>query len=343
MSKQCRQFILNKQNKSSNQGFMTDINKSISMYAGMLRIRMVEEAIADRYSEQEMRCPVHLSIGQEGIAVGVCAALGQNDNVFSTHRAHAHYLAKGGDLNKMIAEIYGKSGGCSGGRGGSMHLVDLEVKFLGSTPIVGGTIPIGAGAAFSSWMRGENSVTAVFFGDGSTEEGVFYETLNFAALKNLPVIFVCENNMYSVYSPLSVRQPFNRDRVDIARAMGLYGVRGDGNDVNEVLQITQTAVLRARSGRGPTYLDLDTYRWREHCGPNYDNNLGYRTENEFLEWQKRCPVTRYASTLIRKNVLSEYDITKLKQEISREVEAAFEFAGKSPFPEKNDIQTNIYG
>ncbi|NGX59019.1 MAG: Acetoin:2,6-dichlorophenolindophenol oxidoreductase subunit alpha [Chlamydiae bacterium] len=286
----------------------------------MLRIRMVEEAIANRYPEQKMRCPVHLSIGQEAIAVGVCDQLQQTDYVVSNHRAHAHYLAKGGSLKRMIAEIYGKEGGCSKGRGGSMHLIDLEAGFMGSTPIVGGTFPIGVGIAFGSALEGKKQVTAIFFGEGATEEGVFAESLNFAALKNLSVLFVCENNLYSVYSPLSVRQPLNRSRVDIAKAHGIFSLEGDGNNLEEVLSLTEQGVSHIREGNGPCFLEFDTYRHREHCGPNLDNQLGYRTEEEFEYWLKRDPL---------KDIHVDQAI---KDQIEREIEEAFIFAEKSPYP-----------
>ena len=177
------------------------------LYREMVRIRIVEESIAEHYPEQEMRCPVHFSIGQEAVAVGVCVHLDPSDHVFSNHRSHGHYLAKGGDLKAMVAEIYGKEAGCSRGFGGSMHLLDLKHGFLGAAPIVGSTIPIAVGSALTATVKEEDRVTVVFLGDGATEEGVFSESLNFAALKQLPVVFVCENNLYSVYSPLSVSQP----------------------------------------------------------------------------------------------------------------------------------------
>jgi len=190
----------------------------LDFYRRMLRIRMVEEAIADRYAEQEMRCPVHLSIGQEAIAVGVCSALEFRDYVMSTHRGHAHYLAKGGDLKALLAEIYGRATGCASGKGGSMHLVDLSVNMLGTTPIVGSTLPVAVGTAFATRMRHQDNITVVFFGEGATEEGVFAESINFAALKRLPVIFVCENNLYSVYTR-SIRR-FRSDSRRRATARG---------------------------------------------------------------------------------------------------------------------------
>lgn len=308
----------------------------------MLRIRMVEEKIAELYPEQEMRCPVHLCIGQEAVAVGVCANLSRDDYVFSGHRSHGHYLAKGGDLKKMMAELYGKKTGCSKGKGGSMHLVELSAGFLGATPIVGSTIPIAVGAAFGTMMRGEHRVTAVFFGEAAIEEGVFHESVNFAVLKKLPVIFVCENNLYSVYSPLSVRQPDCRQIFKLARGHGAVSYQGDGNDIFKVYGLTESAVRRARQGGGPTFLEFKTYRWREHCGPNYDNDLGYRTDVEFQKWKKHCPIERLKKRLIKENIFNPHDIEAMSAKIRLEMEKAVAFAKKSPFPEEPLLTEDIY-
>lgn len=308
----------------------------------MLRIRMVEEAIADRYSEQEMRCPVHLSIGQEAIAVGVCSALQRDDYMMSSHRAHAHYLAKGGDLKAMIAEIHGKATGCSSGKGGSMHLVDLSVGMLGSTPIVGSSLPVAVGTAFASWFRGEKRITVAFIGEGATEEGVFSECLNFAALQQLPIIFICENNLYSVYSPLQVRQAKQRSRVAMAQSYGIFGAYGDGNDVEQVLKLADGAVARARQGDGPSFLEFATYRWREHCGPNFDNHIGYRTEEEFEGWKKRCPIESYQRHLMTEGIMDQNEIRRMREEIKAEIEEAFSFAKASPFPHEDQLAVGVY-
>lgn len=312
------------------------------LYFDMLRIRMVDEAIAARYGEQQMRCPIHLCIGQEAIAVGVCANLSQDDYVMSTHRSHAHYLAKGGDLCRMIAEIYGKATGCTQGKGGSMHLVDLDAGFVGATPIVGSVIPIAVGTAFGTTLKGEERISVVFIGEGATEEGVFSESLNFAALKRLPMIFVCENNFFSVYSPMSVRQPETRDNVAIAAAYGLYTDRGDGNDLMAVSRKTAGAIEQIRRGRGPAYLEFTTYRWREHCGPNFDNDIGYRTEDEYLAWRNRCPLARYEQLLKKEGVLTREGISRRTQEITAEIEAAFAFALSSPFPVAEELHRHLY-
>ena len=196
-----------------------EYEKSIELYACMQRIRLVEEAISTRYVEQEMRCPVHLSIGQEAAAAGVCLALETRDKVFSTHRSHAHYLSKGGDLRKMLAEIYGKATGCIGGRGGSMHIMDLDVNMVASIPIVGSCIPLAVGSALADSLDGRDNVSIAYLGDASVEEGVFHESANFAKLRDLPVLFVCENNLYSVYTQLHERQP-DRPITSLAEAHG---------------------------------------------------------------------------------------------------------------------------
>lgn len=319
-----------------------DKKTSTSLYYHMLRVRMVEEKIADLYAEQQMRCPVHLCIGQEAIAAGVCANLLKTDYLLSNHRAHGHYLAKGGDLKKMLAEIYGKATGCSKGKGGSMHLVDLSVGILGTTPIVAGIIPVATGTAFGTKLKGENNVTAVFFGEAATEEGVFFESLNFASLKKLPVLFICENNFFSVYSPLSVRQSEERDNLSLVRSLGIKGDKGDGNNVMEVYDLAKKAVTNIRKKGGPYYLEFETYRWREHCGPNFDNDLGYRTEKDFLKWKKRCPIDMFEKKLIKDGILNHSQIDKFKQRIQADINDAVSFAKNSPFPESKEMLRDVY-
>jgi pyruvate dehydrogenase E1 component alpha subunit len=314
----------------------------VARFREILRIRLVEEAIADRYSEQQMRCPVHLSIGQEAVAVGVCAALRSDDYLVSTHRPHAHYLAKGGDLRRFIAELYGRETGCSGGRGGSMHVIDLDAGIIGSTPIVGGSLPIAVGTAFATQLDGGDRVSVVFFGDGTTEEGVFLEAINFAALKQLNVVFVCENNQFSVYSPLSVRQPANRNRVAIAAASGLATGTGDGNDVEAVRVATEVAVARARSGGGPTFLEFDTYRHREHCGPFFDDDLGYRNDAEVKAWLARDPVPVLEAQLRAAGKLDDAALATMRRELDAEIEDAFAFAIASPFPSPDGLFRHVY-
>ncbi len=288
---------------------------------------MVEEAIADLYPEQEMRCPVHLSIGQEAPAVGVCHVLGDQDLVVSGHRSHAHYLARGGDLGRMLAELYGRASGCTGGLGGSMHLTDPEAGFLAATPIVGSSIPVGVGAALTAQTRGTDQIVVVFLGDGAMETGVLHESINFAVVRNLPVLFCCEDNLYSVYSPMSVRQPASREIRDLAAGHGIRAVAGNGNDVEEVVSLAGEARAAIRSGSGPFFLALSTYRWREHCGPNYDNNIGYRTPQEFESWKAVDPIEVLAS---RSVWTGREEATTV---IEAEIRQAVDFAMASPFPD----------
>jgi pyruvate dehydrogenase E1 component alpha subunit len=314
----------------------------LRLFYSMLRIRLVEEEIAANYPEQEMRCPVHLSIGQEAVPAGVCANLNNEDYVLSSHRSHGYYLAKGGDLTAMISEIYGKAGGCTMGKGGSMHLFDQKVGFLGAIPIVGSAIPIAAGVAFGTLMKGGEKITVVFFGDGAIEEGVFHETLNFAALKKIPLLFICENNYYSVYSPLSVRQPSNREIVSIAQGHGIESYQGDGNNVLDVYHLTKKAINRIHHGEGPIFLELKTYRWLEHCGPYYDNDIGYRTKEEFLSWKERCPIDLFKRYLIQKNVIQSNVVEDMGKKIKTDIKNAFDKAKKDVFPDKSELNKNIY-
>ena len=302
---------------------------SVEQHRAMLRIRLVEQAIAERYAEQQMRCPMHLCIGQEAIAVGVCAALQPQDKVFSNHRAHGHYLAKGGSLKAMLAELYGRATGCCGGRGGSMHLIDLDVGFMGATPIVGGTVPLAVGSAWAARLQRQPQVTVVFFGDGCFEEGVVHESLNFAALHKLPIVFVCENNQFSVYTRLNERQP-DRPIYPIAAAHGLTAASGNGNDLAAVLGLAQAAIGRARAGAGPQFLELHTYRWREHCGPNFDDHLGYRSDAEVSAGLADCPILAHAHQLTAAQ--PDFAAIRARQEtdIRAEIEEAFDFALASP-------------
>ncbi len=311
------------------------------LYRHMLRIRLVEEKTAELYPEQEMRCPVHLCIGQEAVAAGVCLNLKKEDLVLSNHRAHGHYLAKGGNLESFFAEIYGKEAGCSRGRGGSMHLIDLSVNFLGSTPIVGSTIPVAAGVALAEKLNKRKNVTIAFFGEAAVEEGVFHETLNFAALKKLPILFVCENNFFSVYTPLKERQPARPIHL-LAKGHGITSFQVDGNDVIGVYQKVKEALKIITAAKGPVFLECPTYRWREHCGPYFDNNLKYRTEAEFKTWQKKCPIARLKKYLIKNKIACEKDLQSIHAEIIQEIESAVSFAQKSPFPSRQASLNDVY-
>ena len=312
------------------------------LYKSMKRIRLIEEAVADRYHEQEMRCPVHLSIGQEAVPAVTGLLLDDSDFAVSTHRSHGHYLGKGGSLKKMIAEFYGKAAGCSSGKGGSMHLIDQDVGFMGSTAIVAGTIPVGVGLGLSLKLKKSDRLSTVFLGEGATEEGPFYESINFAALKNLPVLFICENNLYSVYSSLDVRQPQDRKIYKMVEGMGMKSDWGDGNDVCQIYNKLKSAITHIRSKKGPYFIEFFTYRWREHCGPNYDNDTGYRTEDEFLAWKMKDPIKKYEKRLLKENILSQDMIGKIENDISHEITDAFSFALQTPFPEIDEIYTDLY-
>jgi pyruvate dehydrogenase E1 component alpha subunit len=320
---------------------MTEPSTLRALYELMVRVRRVEEKIVELYPEQEMRCPVHLSIGQEAAAAGACAALEPSDHAYSTHRSHGHYLAKGGSIRAMMAELYGKATGCCKGKGGSMHLVDLSVGYMGSTPIVGSSIPIGVGDAFAAVMQGKKRVTMVFFGEGATEEGVFHESVNFAVLKKLPVVFVCENNLYSVYSPMSVRQPDHREVYSVAKGHGIDCHQGNGNDVAAVHEACVRAVRKARDGGGPSFLEFKTYRWREHCGPNFDNDIGYRTVEEYEVWRKRCPVEAFEKRYSAEGVVTAAQMAEIRARIDKEIDEAVKFAKASPFPDEGEIWKGI--
>src|SRR5262249_9011665 len=238
----------------------------LALYRSMLKIRRVEERIKALYPEGDMRCPTHFSIGQEAVAAGVCRHLSLEDHVISAHRSHAHYIGKGGSLRAMFAELYGKVDGCASGKGGSMHLIDLSVNFLGCVPIVGSTIPIGVGASFGTMLQGRPGITVVFFGDAATETGVFHESVNFAAVHRLPVLFVCENNLYSVNTPLDARQPGNRTITELVRGHGIRTSQHDGQLVETVDAAAAETIAHIRNKGGPAPLEVMPYRSLEHSG-----------------------------------------------------------------------------
>ena len=306
----------------------------LELWRQMVRIRRVEESIAQRYPRGEMRCPTHLCVGQEAVPAAAGLALKKTDLMVGTHRSHGHYLAKGGDLTAMLAEILGKATGCARGRGGSMHLVDLEAGFEGSTAIVGGSIPVGVGLALPMKLRQTGQVSVVFLGDGATEEGTFYESLNFAALKALPVVFLCENNLYSVHTPLEKRRPGNFNLTAMVRALGMDARSLDGNDAWAAYGAITVAVDQARRGRGPVFLQCDTYRWLEHCGPFPDSDLGYRSSAEVDAWRAKDPCKNMAAYLLERGWADKASLAGLEAEMDREIEAAWEQALAAPTPEE---------
>lgn len=317
----------------------------VELLRGMKRIRAVEQGIADRYMEQpqKMRCPTHLSIGQELVGALAGVAFQPTDYAVSSHRGHAHYIGKGGDIARMLAEIYGKVTGCSRGRGGSMHLIDQSVGFMGTTAIVGNSIPIGVGLGMAAKLDGKKQVSAIYLGDGATEEGAFYESATIAAVRQLPVIFVCENNLYSVYSPLKVRQPLNRVIHEMVAAYGgidTYFVEGD--EPEKTSEMLQAAVEKVRSGAGPAFIEITSYRWREHCGPNWDNHLPYREEAEFEDWQRRDPMPELERRLLERGTVTAHQVADMDLTIAAEVDAAFKFANDSPFPEEHEAYSDEF-
>jgi len=315
--------------------------KLTDLFFQMLRIHRMQLAIEGRYHLDEMKTPIHLCIGQEAIAVGVCAHLRQDDYISSTHRGHGHYLAKGGDLKALMAELHCREAGCSRGRGGSMHLVDTAIGHLGSSSIVGGGIPIATGLGLSIKMQGQDRVSVAFFGDGAADEGVLYESVNFAILKRLPVVFVLENNEYSVCSHVSVRQAgkvlFHYLPQDF-----LPNVIVNGNSVLEVYDAAQTAIDRARRGEGPSFLECKTYRVRGHAGSWSDEKLGYRSAEEIRGWEARCPVTTFQQQLLAEGILTDPEIKRMVAAIDTEIDEALQFALDSPLPRRKDLHLYLY-
>lgn len=312
-----------------------------SLYRDMLRSRKVELKIESLYLDDDMKTPIHLYIGQEAIAAGVCANLRTEDPIFTTYRSHGQYLSKGGDLNRMIAELHCKETGCSRGRGGSMHLIDLSAGHYGSSAIVGGGIPIAAGMALAKKMRGEDHVTAVFFGDGAADQGVFYESVNFAMLKQLPVLFILENNQWAVCSSTAKRKP-GENIFHSADPELLFSAKIDGNDVLAVHDAAQQAVDRARAGKGPSFIECMTYRVRGHGGVGSDAHLGHRTEEEIAEWEGRCPLETFKDALQSEGLLADEDLSEMERTMDEEIEAAFEFARSSPLPRGEDVAMHLY-
>jgi TPP-dependent pyruvate/acetoin dehydrogenase alpha subunit len=313
----------------------------LNLYFSMLRIRRIEEEIERRYHQDQMKTPIHLVIGQEATSVGCCAALTTADLLYSSHRTHGNYLGKGGDLKAMLCEMHCRVNGCAGSRGGSMHLIDKKVGMAGTSAIVGGAVPIAVGAALAARMKGEPHVVVVFIGDATTEEGVASESLNFAALKRVPVIFFCENNFYSVQSPLAARQP-ERDLHAWAATYGMPSVAVDGVNVLAVYEATRTAVERARRGDGPTFIEAPVYRFRAHGGAGDDSHTGYRAEAERLAWEPYCPVELFGRFLSGRGVLEASSAAEMEEQIAAEIAEAFDFALASPNPTEEDLYRHVY-
>lgn len=306
------------------------------IYRSLYRIRRVEEEIARVYPTDVIKSPVHLSIGQEAVAVGVADALESQDVCFGTYRSHAYYLAKGGDLRAMLAELYGKRDGCAKGKGGSMHLGDPDRGVIGASAVVASTIPNAVGYAYAVKLRKEGRVVVSFFGDGAVEEGVFWESLNFAALKRLPVLFACENNGYAIHSVLAARQS-TLDLLGRVRAFGVPAERVERNDVVRLRERVSAVLPGLRAGEaGPFFLECRTYRWKEHVGPGEDFHLGYRTRAEAEPWISGDPMAALAIGL------SENERRALEDDVEAEIREAFRFAEEAPWPPAEELLADLY-
>jgi len=306
------------------------------IYRALYRIRRVEEEIARIYPSDKIKSPVHLAIGQEAISVGVCEALRPDDIVFGTYRSHALYLAKGGDLKQMLAEMYGKVTGSAKGKGGSMHLIDRPNGVMGASAVVGTTIPNAVGYAYALKYQKKDDIVVSFFGDGAVDEGVFHESMNFAALKELPIIFICENNFYAIHTHLNQRQK----NTDITERVQSYGMAAEcikSNNAIEIYEKVDKAVQALRNGQpGPYFFECWTYRWMEHVGPGEDYQMGYRTRDEAQPWIDKDEVIRV------RDLLAPEQVTQIEAEVEAEIAEAIDFAETSPFPEANELYTDVY-
>ncbi len=315
--------------------------EAYALYRGMLRIRRVEEAVARLYPSDKIQSPVHLSIGQEAVSVGVCRALSLSDHLYGTYRGHGLYLAKGGDLKKFFAELFGRVAGCAKGRGGSMHLVAPEVGLMGCSAVVASTIPVAVGDALAAKILGSPRVVAAVFGDGAVDEGVFFESVNFAALKQLPVVFVCENNAYAVHSRVADRHR-QTELFRYGESLGVPGERCNGNDVFGVLGTMERAVNDVRRGCGPQLVEFMTYRWQEHVGPNTDHAEAYRDPRDIERARRFDPLNCAEGRLRERLDLTDDQIAEWETEVQQEIDQAIAFAEASPFPDPSSLFEDLY-
>ncbi|MBI5242242.1 MAG: thiamine pyrophosphate-dependent dehydrogenase E1 component subunit alpha [Elusimicrobia bacterium] len=313
-----------------------DTSDAVELYRRMLRIRLAEERIAGIYPSDKIQSPVHLSIGQEAVSAGICLALRPTDHLHATYRGHGAYIAKGGDLGALFAELYGKESGCTRGRGGSMHLAAPDVGLMCSSAIVASTIPVAVGDALASAMRGRGRVAAALFGDGAIDEGVFFESANFAVLKRLPVVFVLENNGYAIQSKVRERHA-HEELWRVAEGLGLAGARRDGDDAGEVFSTMREAVEDVRAGGPPRLIEYTTCRWCEHVGPNIDLDAGYRLPGEKARAEGRDPIRLAEESLRGRRGLPGAELERIREEVRREVEEAVAFAQRSGFPDPRTL------
>lgn len=313
--------------------------KLVTMYCDMLRIRLFEEKVEQLFTQGEIPGSIHLCIGQEATAVGACAVLNTQDKILSTHRNHGHSIAKGSELNRMMAELLGRATGYCKGKGGSMHIADLGIGNLGANGIVGAGISIGTGVALASKMKQLGYVVVSFFGDGANNEGAFHEGLNLAAIWDLPIIFFCENNQYGLSK--SIKEMVKVGHIaDRSASYGIPGEVVDGNDLFQVIEAMGKAVERARSGEGPTLIEAKTYRWRGH---SRSDPRKYRSREEEMDWQtNKDPIARYRAQLIREGVVTEEEAQEVESGVRTEVDAAAEFAKQSPMPPEETLEEDVY-
>jgi len=317
---------------------MAEKTKLLEMYQRMLKIRYFEDKVFELYGQNLVPGTIHLYAGEEAVAVGVCANLRKDDYITSTHRGHGHCIAKGADLGKVMAEILGKKTGYCKGKGGSMHIADFSIGMLGATAVVGAGIPIAAGAGLSIKLRDSDQVVACFFGEGASNQGTFHEGINMAAIWGLPVVFVCENNLYAMGTRQNIVMTI-QNIADRAVAYGIPGVTVDGNDALAVYEAASEAVNRARQGGGPTLIECKTYRQKGHS--RFDP-AAYRPKEEVKEWLKKDPIPRFKNKLIEMGVLTEEEDEKLRREATAAVEVAVKFAIESPFPEPEEALEDVY-
>jgi pyruvate dehydrogenase E1 component alpha subunit len=315
--------------------------KMIGMYQTMLRIRRFEEKVMDMYARQLIPGITHLYIGEEAVATGVCTNLKSDDYITSTHRGHGHCIAKGGELKMMMAELFGKTTGYCHGKGGSMHIANIDLGILGANGIVAAGMPIAGGAALAIKMRKGSQVVVSFFGDGACNQGAFHESLNLAAVWKLPVVFVCENNLYGI-SVAAKRVGSIQDYYLRKASYGIEGCKVDGNDLLAVYEAAGEAVSRAREGKGPTLIECKTYRWRGHYEGEADRTFLYRPKEEIEEWMKKCPIDRFKKFLLEKKVSKETNLKKIDEQIQGEIEEAIEYAKNSPDPNPEDALRDVY-
>ena len=308
---------------------------TLKLFKQMLLIRRFEEKICEIYHTDVVKSPVHLSIGQEAVAVGVCEALKPSDFVSNTYRCHATHIAKGGDLNKMMAELYGKVDGCAGGKAGSMHLVEIEKGILGASAVVATTIPIAAGWGLALKKDNKKQIIVSFFGDGSTEEGVFSETINFAKIMNLPVLFICENNRLAIHNPLERRWAAD----NICERVATYGIptyRITSGDVYEIYNGAQKAIEQVRSGQGPAFMEIETYRYRQHVGVAEDLHEDYRDLKEYERWKANDQVEKLAKEV------GELEAARIEKEVKELIDASIKFSENSRFPDERELYQHVY-